>query len=81
MTAVTATPKARASMLSVNPRYSIYDCPDPDIVLVPADAGTRTIVYTEAVLDWIKKVNGMTDLTLSVCTGALVLARRGGSTG
>ena len=31
-------PVSARNRLSVNPRYSIYDCPDPDIVLVPADA-------------------------------------------
>ena len=39
--------------------------------------GTRTIIDNQAVLDWIKKVDGMTDLTLSVCTGALVLGKAG----
>jgi transcriptional regulator GlxA family with amidase domain len=70
-------PVSARNGLSVNPRYSIYDCPDPDIVLVPGGRGTRAIIHNEAVLDWIKKVNGMTDLTLSVCTGALVLGKAG----
>ncbi len=63
--------------LSVNPSYSIYDCPKSDILLVPGGRGTRTIISNQAVIDWIKKVDGMTDLTLSVCTGALVLGKAG----
>ena len=70
-------PVSARNGLSVNPRYSIYDCPNPDIVLVPGGRGTRTIMHSEAILDWIKKVDGMTDLTLSVCTGALVLGKAG----
>ena len=70
-------PVSARNGLSVNPRYSIYDCPDPDIVLVPGGRGVRTIIYNEAILDWIKKVDGMTELTLSVCTGALVLGKAG----
>ena len=70
-------PVSARNGLSVNPRYSIYDCPNPDIVLVPGGRGWRTIICNQAVLDWIKKVNGVTDLTLSVCTGALVLGKAG----
>jgi hypothetical protein len=36
-------PVSARNGLSVNPRYSIYDCPDPDIVLVPADAARRRL--------------------------------------
>jgi transcriptional regulator GlxA family with amidase domain len=72
-----AEPVSARNGLSVNPRYSIYDCPNPDIVLVPGGRGTRTILRNEALLDWIKQVNGMTELTLSVCTGALVLGKAG----
>ena len=70
-------PVSARNGLSVNPRYSIYDCPNPDIVLVPGGRGVGTIISNQAVLDWIKKVNGMTELTLSVCTGALVLGKAG----
>jgi transcriptional regulator GlxA family with amidase domain len=70
-------PVAARNGLSVNPRFSIHDCPNPDIVLVPGGRGTRTIIHNQAVLDWIEKINGMTELTLSVCTGALLLGKAG----
>jgi transcriptional regulator GlxA family with amidase domain len=67
-------PVSERNGLSVNPLFYLR-LPGSRHCAGPGGRGTRSIVYNEAVLDWIKKVNGMTDLTLSVCTGALVLAR------
>lgn len=72
-----AAPVSARNGLSVNPNFTIYDCPNPDIVLVPGGRGTRTIIHNDVLLDWIKKVNTTTELTLSVCTGALVLVKAG----
>ncbi len=63
--------------LIVNPNFTLDDCPTPDIVLIPGGRGTRTIIHNQVLLDWVKQVNAMTELTLSVCTGALVLGKAG----
>lgn len=63
--------------LSVNPRYSFGDCPLPDVLLVPGGHGTRREMENATALDWIKRRASEAELVLSVCTGALVLARAG----
>jgi transcriptional regulator GlxA family with amidase domain len=63
--------------LSVNPHRRLADCPRPDLVLVPGGLGTRREVHNPALIDWIKQAAATAELVLSVCTGALVLAKAG----
>ncbi len=63
--------------LSVNPGYTIDDCPQPDILLIPGGQGTRREMDNPALIDWIKDSTPNVELLLSVCTGALLLARAG----
>jgi transcriptional regulator GlxA family with amidase domain len=63
--------------LSVNPRYTIGDCPPADILIVPGGIGTRREMHNQALIDWIKETAGCAELTLSVCTGSLLLAKAG----
>ena len=63
--------------LSVNPRCTILDCPQPDILLVPGGYGTRREMHNTTLIDWIKGRSQEAELVLSVCTGALLLAKAG----
>ena len=63
--------------LSLNPQYSLEDCPPPDILLVPGGQGTRPLMEDTALLSWIHRQAGRVEHLLSVCTGALLLARAG----
>ena len=63
--------------LSVNPHYRLSDIPHPDILLAPGGQGTRKVMHDPAVLDWIGQVSNTAELILSVCTGALLLAKAG----
>jgi transcriptional regulator GlxA family with amidase domain len=63
--------------LSVNPRYTISDCPEPDILVVPGGYGTRKEMHNTTLIDWIKGCSQNAELILSVCTGALLLAKAG----
>lgn len=63
--------------LSVQPDYTIADCPPPDIVLIPGGIGTRPVMRDPVVLDWVRACAERAELVLSVCTGALVLATAG----
>jgi transcriptional regulator GlxA family with amidase domain len=63
--------------LSVNPRYTVSDCPQPHILLVPGGYGTRKEMHNTTLIDWIKDCSQETELLLSVCTGALLLAKAG----
>ena len=65
------------NQLSVNPRYTIADCPVPDILVVPGGLGTRREMNNAGLIDWIKTAAQKAELVLSVCTGALLLARAG----
>ena len=70
-----AGPVLARNQLSVNPRYTIADCPQPDILLVPGGQGTRTEMHNQVLVEWIKNCAPQTELMLSVCTGALLLAK------
>jgi transcriptional regulator GlxA family with amidase domain len=63
--------------LSVNPHYHLADCPRPDFLLVPGGQGSRKEMHTPTLIDWIKGRSQGAQLVLSVCTGALLLARAG----
>lgn len=62
---------------TVVPNYSFDDMPEADIVLVPGGQGTRPLVDYPPVIEWIQAQHAQTELTLSVCTGSLLLAKAG----
>lgn len=70
-------PVLARNQLSMNPRYDIADCPDPDILVIPGGYGTRREMHNTVLTDWIKSRSRDAALTLSVCTGALLLAKAG----
>src|SRR5436190_10679403 len=63
--------------LSVNPHHRLPACPRPDLLLVPGGQGTRKEMHNPALTDWIKARSQEAELVLSVCTGALLLAKAG----
>ena len=73
---IKAPVKARNG-LSVNPDYGINDAPIPDILIIPGGIGTRQLLHQDDVLYWIKVSAHSADKVLSVCTGALLLAKIG----
>ena|SRR2546425_8330248 len=70
-------PVLARNQLSVNPRYTILDYPPPDILVVPGGRGTRREMNNSIIIDWIKATVPGSELVLSVCTGALLLAKAG----
>ncbi len=72
-----AGPVTTRGGLSVNPRYTVVDCPPPDILIVPGGYGTRRAAQDKALTDWIASAARQAELTLSVCTGSGVLGRAG----
>ena len=70
-------PVLARNRLSVNPGYTIRDCPRPDILVVPGGLGTRKEMHNPILIDWIKGCSQKAELVLSVCTGALLLAKAG----
>jgi transcriptional regulator GlxA family with amidase domain len=68
--------KARGG-LSVNPAYMFDNCPRPDILLIPGGMGTRREMNNPRMLQWLRSQAEDAELILSVCSGALVLAKAG----
>lgn len=63
--------------LRVKPHYTFQDAPQFDIIVVPGGRGTRRERHNQKLLTWIETQNAHTELTLSVCTGAFLLAEKG----
>ena len=61
-----------ASGMKIVPDYTFETAPKPKLIVIPAQGGATT-----SMLDWIRTSSKNTDLTMSVCTGAFVLARTG----
>lgn len=57
--------------MQVVPDYTIDNAPQPRVIVVPAHRSTPRS------REWIVKASEKADLTMSVCTGAFVLARAG----
>lgn len=79
-------PVLARNSLSVNPDYMFEDCPASDIVVVPGGGGfdaegnpfgSRREMENERVREWTRAVSQQAEVVLSVCTGALILAKAG----
>ncbi len=68
-------PVLTRNQLSINPHYTITNCPAPDILLIPGGPGTRREMGNDNLLNWIKSCSKQSKLTLSVCTGSLLLGK------
>jgi putative intracellular protease/amidase/YHS domain-containing protein len=58
--------------MKIVPDYNFENAPSPKVIVIPAQSQP-----SEATLEWIRKSTKTTDVTMSVCTGAFVLARTG----
>lgn len=69
---------ADSGVLAVQATHSFDETPKPDIVLVPG-SGTDTlnVIKDESLLQWLRQVHKTTQMTLSVCTGSVILAAAG----
>lgn len=75
---------AARNQLMVKPTYTFANCPTPNIFLIPGGGGyhadgkpfgSRKEMHNPVMLEWIKQQNANAELVLSVCTGALILAK------
>jgi putative intracellular protease/amidase/YHS domain-containing protein len=58
--------------MKIVPDYTFENAPAPKVIVIPAQSQP-----SEATLEWIRKSTKTTDVTMSVCTGAFVLAKTG----
>src|SRR5258708_31663018 len=58
--------------MKIVPDYTFENAPAPKVIVIPAQSAP-----SQATLEWIRKSTKNTDVTMSVCTGAFVLAKTG----
>jgi transcriptional regulator GlxA family with amidase domain len=63
--------------LSINPQYPLHNCPAPDLLVVPGGWGAREQMNNRPLIEWLRATAPRTEMILSVCTGALLLAKAG----
>lgn len=64
--------------LKVIPDYNFANHSKIDVLIVPGGYGAEKIeIHNQTVIDWIIAQANLAELTLSVCTGALLLAKAG----
>ena len=68
--AETKKPIRTSGGMQIVPDYTIQNAPPPKVIVIPAQSAP-----SPAVLEWIRKSSKTTDVTMSVCTGAFVLAK------
>ncbi len=68
----TKKPIRTSGGMQIVPDYTIANAPAPKVIVIPAQSPPSPVV-----LEWIKKSSKTTDVTMSVCTGAFVLAKTG----
>ncbi|MGO4380292.1 DJ-1/PfpI family protein [Pseudoduganella sp. RAF53_2] len=70
--AATTKPIKASGGMTIVPEYSFDNAPAPKVIVIPAQSARD-----EAVLTWIREASQEADLTMSVCTGAFLLAKTG----
>jgi transcriptional regulator GlxA family with amidase domain len=70
--AETLEPITASGGMKIIPNYTFQTAPAPKVVVIPAQDPP-----TQAMLSWVRSVTKATDVTMSVCTGAFLLAETG----
>lgn len=67
-----------SGILVLGATHSYGETPTPDIILVPgSEANTTTAMADGKLLEWLQRAHKTSRYTLSVCSGALILAAAG----
>ncbi len=70
--AETSKPIHTSGGMKIVPEYTFANAPRPKVIVIPAQSDP-----TPATLDWLRKASETADVTMSVCTGAFLLAQSG----
>src|ERR1700730_3033882 len=70
--AETSNPIRASGGVKIVPHYTLGTAPTPRVIVIPAHSGGR-----QAMLEWLRKSTRSTDITMSVCLGATLLASTG----
>jgi transcriptional regulator GlxA family with amidase domain len=63
--------------LQVVPTYAFANAPTASLLVIPGGWGTRPLLQRPAVIEWIRQQARSAEITASVCTGSLLLAKAG----
>jgi len=74
MVAATRNPVTVGGGMKVLPDYAFKDAPQPKVIVIPAMDFSGE---PQEMFDWIRTASKATDVTMSVCNGAFVLAKTG----
>ena len=74
--AETKEPITTVAGMTVIPKYSFAEAPQPDILVVPG-GGVAGVLRSAATLEWVKGATARAQHTMSVCNGAFILAKAG----
>ncbi|MEM8578738.1 MAG: DJ-1/PfpI family protein [Pseudomonadota bacterium] len=75
--AETTGPVPSNQKVAAHAEVTLADAPSFDILLIPGGSGTRAEKDNPPLLDWLRGASERADLTLSVCTGSILLALAG----
>src|SRR5690242_11487777 len=64
------------SGMTINPQFSFENVPQSDIVVIPGGI-TRGVLSSPTMLKWVQDEAQKAEITMSVCTGAFILAKAG----
>lgn len=67
-------PIVSQGFIRVTANHTFDNAPSPDIIVIPGGS-MKEIAEDEAAMKWIKSSSLQAEITMSVCTGAFVLAR------
>ena len=73
---ITGEPITSQSFIKIDPEFSIGTCPQPDIIVLPG-GGTSNALASPDLIRWVRQAGTESEIAMSVCTGALVLASAG----
>jgi len=70
--AESAAPIHASAGMKIVPDHTFESAPPPKVIVIPAQSGR-----SKATLEWIRQAARTADVTMSVCTGAFLLAKTG----
>jgi len=70
--AETTAPIQASGGMTIVPKYSLASAPPPKVIVIPAQSEPSA-----AVVAWLRNAARASDVTMSVCTGAYLLAKTG----
>jgi transcriptional regulator GlxA family with amidase domain len=62
---------------NIKPDYSINNCPEPDILVIPGGVGRKVVVNNSIITGWVSDIFSGLEILLTVCTGFFIAAKAG----